>query len=41
MTIDSASTCVNLMKLPQYSTEAKLREKLVAAITSGARFDLS
>uniref|UniRef100_A0A8H7TPX7 HECT-type E3 ubiquitin transferase n=1 Tax=Bionectria ochroleuca TaxID=29856 RepID=A0A8H7TPX7_BIOOC len=39
--LPSTSTCVNLLKLPQYKTEAKMREKLLYAITSGAGFDLS
>ncbi|KAG6002600.1 hypothetical protein E4U21_002944 [Claviceps maximensis] len=39
--LPSTSTCVNLLKLPIYTTEAVLREKLLYAITSGAGFDLS
>lgn len=39
--LPSTSTCVNLLKLPRYTTEATLREKLLYAITSGAGFDLS
>ncbi|KAG6222636.1 hypothetical protein E4U24_004427 [Claviceps purpurea] len=39
--LPSASTCVNLLKLPIYTSEAVLREKLLYAITSGAGFDLS
>ncbi|KAM3448278.1 hypothetical protein MY3296_007961 [Beauveria thailandica] len=39
--LPSTSTCVNLLKLPRYKTEATLREKLLYAITSGAGFDLS
>ncbi|KAJ1822855.1 ubiquitin-protein ligase (E3) [Coemansia sp. RSA 2675] len=39
--LPSASTCVNLLKLPVYSSERILRAKLVAAIESGAGFDLS
>ena len=39
--LPSTSTCVNLLKLPQYQTEATMREKLLYAITSGAGFDLS
>ncbi|KAH8811963.1 hypothetical protein F5884DRAFT_877296 [Xylogone sp. PMI_703] len=39
--LPSTSTCVNLLKLPQYKSEAVLREKLVYAINSGAGFDLS
>ncbi|CAK7233862.1 ubiquitin-protein ligase (E3) [Sporothrix curviconia] len=39
--LPSTSTCVNLLKLPRYSTEETLREKLLYAIRSNARFDLS
>jgi ubiquitin-protein ligase E3 C len=39
--LPSASTCVNLLKLPFYSNENILREKLLAAVNSGAGFDLS
>lgn len=39
--LPSTSTCVNLLKLPQYRSEAVLREKLLYAINSGAGFDLS
>ncbi|KAM0439891.1 hypothetical protein ACHAPT_000989 [Fusarium lateritium] len=39
--LPSTSTCVNLLKLPRYKTEATLREKLLYAVTSGAGFDLS
>ncbi|OAA59479.1 IQ and HECT domain protein [Cordyceps fumosorosea ARSEF 2679] len=39
--LPSASTCINLLKLPVYKTEERLREKLLYAITSGAGFDLS
>ncbi|GAB0131688.1 E3 ubiquitin-protein ligase [Epichloe bromicola] len=39
--LPSTSTCVNLLKLPRYTSEAVLREKLLYAITSGAGFDLS
>lgn len=39
--LPSTSTCVNLLKLPRYSTEAILREKLLYAVNSGAGFDLS
>jgi ubiquitin-protein ligase E3 C len=39
--LPSASTCVNLLKLPQYRNAATLRSKLLYAITSGAGFDLS
>ncbi|KAF4125611.1 ubiquitin-protein ligase E3 C [Geosmithia morbida] len=39
--LPTASTCVNLLKLPPYRTEEVMREKLLYAITSGAGFDLS
>ncbi|KAG0143610.1 hypothetical protein CROQUDRAFT_96115 [Cronartium quercuum f. sp. fusiforme G11] len=39
--LPSASTCVNLLKLPEYKTEIGLEEKLVYAINAGAGFDLS
>jgi ubiquitin-protein ligase E3 C len=39
--LPSTSTCVNLLKLPMYRSEAVMREKLLYAITSGAGFDLS
>ena len=37
----TTSTCVNLLKLPMYRSESVLREKLLAAVRSGAGFDLS
>lgn len=39
--LPSASTCVNLLKLPMYETAALLKEKLLYAVSSGAGFDLS
>ncbi|KAF2401004.1 hypothetical protein EJ06DRAFT_493618 [Trichodelitschia bisporula] len=39
--LPSASTCINLLKLPRYSNAATLREKLLYAAFSGAGFDLS
>ncbi|KAK3053998.1 ubiquitin-protein ligase (E3) [Extremus antarcticus] len=39
--LPSTSTCVNLLKLPMYQTEEGLRGKLLAAVRSGAGFDLS
>ena len=39
--LPSTSTCVNLLKLPKYSNEAVLKEKLLYAAFSGAGFDLS
>jgi ubiquitin-protein ligase E3 C len=37
----TTSTCVNLLKLPMYKSESTLRAKLLAAVNSGAGFDLS
>lgn len=39
--LPSASTCVNLLKLPQYTTAEALKRKLLYAVKSGAGFDLS
>ena len=39
--LPTASTCFNILKLPVYSSKAKLREKLLMSIRSGAGFDLS
>ncbi|KAI1006487.1 hypothetical protein K3495_g1733 [Podosphaera aphanis] len=39
--LPSTSTCVNLLKLPRYSNENVLKQKLLYAINSGAGFDLS
>ena len=40
--LPSASTCVNLLKLPQYDSIEILREKLLWAITNNnAGFELS
>lgn len=39
--LPTASTCFNILKLPAYSSKKVLREKLLAAITSKAGFDLS
>lgn len=39
--LPSTSTCVNLLKLPRYSTAGVLRSKLLYAVSSGAGFDLS
>ncbi|ODA79904.1 hypothetical protein RJ55_05501 [Drechmeria coniospora] len=39
--LPSTSTCVNLLKLPRYTSEKALRDKLLYAVTSGAGFDLS
>ncbi|KAB5542884.1 glycosyl hydrolase [Coniochaeta sp. 2T2.1] len=34
--LPSASTCVNLLKLPQYKSAKRLKQKLLYAVTSGA-----
>ncbi|KAF7322217.1 HECT-domain-containing protein [Mycena kentingensis (nom. inval.)] len=39
--LPTSSTCVNLLKLPRYSSEKVLRAKLMQAITANAGFDLS
>jgi ubiquitin-protein ligase E3 C len=39
--LPSTSTCVNLLKLPMYTSIETLREKLLTAVFSGAGFDLS
>ncbi len=39
--LPTASSCMNLLKLPRYSSERGLREKVLYAIHSGAGFDLS
>lgn len=39
--LPSASTCMNLLKLPAFSKEETLSEKLVYAIQSGVGFELS
>lgn len=39
--LPSASTCVNLLKLPQYRNKQRLKEKLLYAVKSGAGFNLS
>ncbi|PWN33747.1 HECT-domain-containing protein [Meira miltonrushii] len=39
--LPTASTCVNLLKLPRYTSFEQCREKLLYAIESGAGFDLS
>lgn len=39
--LPTASTCVNLLKLPDYKSEDLLKEKLLYAIRAGAGFDLS
>ncbi|KAI0009202.1 hypothetical protein F4779DRAFT_617898 [Xylariaceae sp. FL0662B] len=39
--LPSTSTCVNLLKLPRYTSIKTLKSKLLYAIQSGAGFDLS
>lgn len=39
--LPTASTCVNLLKLPNYGDKELLRQKLLYAINAGAGFDLS
>ncbi|CUA75157.1 ubiquitin-protein ligase E3 C [Rhizoctonia solani] len=39
--LPTSSTCVNLLKLPRYSSEHIMREKILQAISSNAGFDLS
>lgn len=39
--LPTASTCFNTLKLPTYSSSKALKTKLLAAIHSGAGFDLS
>ena len=39
--LPSTSTCVNLLKLPIYRSQAVLKEKLMYAVNSGSGFDLS
>jgi hypothetical protein len=39
--LPSASTCYNMLKLPNYKRQSTLRQKLLYAIGSGAGFELS
>lgn len=39
--LPSASTCANMLKLPNYRRAATLREKLLMSVRSRAGFDLS
>lgn len=39
--LPTASTCMNLLKLPEFHEEEQLNEKLMYAITAGAGFELS
>ena len=39
--LPTASTCMNLLKLPEFQDEALLRSKLLYAIECAAGFELS
>ena len=39
--LPTASTCMNLLKLPEFKDEELLRSKLLYAVESGAGFELS
>lgn len=39
--LPTAATCMNLLKLPEYTSEAMLREKLLYAISANAGFEMS
>ena len=39
--LPTASTCVNLLKLPPYQSAKVIREKLLYAVKNVAGFDLS
>jgi ubiquitin-protein ligase E3 C len=39
--LPTASTCFNILKLPTYSSEKVLRDRLIYAIESGAGFELT
>jgi ubiquitin-protein ligase E3 C len=39
--LPTAATCMNLLKLPPYTTKQAIKEKLMYAIKSGSGFDLS
>ena len=39
--LPSASTCYNMLKLPNYRRATTLKEKLLYAVTSNAGFELS
>ena len=39
--LPTASTCFNILKLPTYSSEKVMRERLIYAIESGAGFELT
>ncbi len=39
--LPTASTCMNLLKLPEFKEEETLKNKLTYAVESGAGFELS
>jgi ubiquitin-protein ligase E3 C len=39
--LPTSSTCMNLLKLPNYRWKSLMKEKLLAAIESGAGFELT
>ncbi|KAK9466997.1 hypothetical protein V1512DRAFT_238690 [Lipomyces arxii] len=39
--LPTASTCVNMIKLPRYKTKERLKSKLLLSVMAGAGFDLS
>ena len=39
--LPTSATCMNLLKLPAYTSSEVLREKLMYAISAGAGFELS
>jgi ubiquitin-protein ligase E3 C len=39
--LPSSSTCMNLLKLPEFNQEELMAEKLLYAIQAGAGFELS
>lgn len=39
--LPSASTCMNLLKLPAFSSKEQMREKVLYAIESNSGFELS
>jgi ubiquitin-protein ligase E3 C len=39
--LPTASTCFNLLKLPPFTSEDKMRDKLLLAIEAGSGFELS
>lgn len=39
--LPSASTCMNLLKLPAFNSKEQMKEKLIYAITSNSGFELS